>query len=390
MTVPDTGLYRASAGKLYVGNGTASDYSGVLIASNVGIGTVTPTATLQVFGSMIVSVTGQTTTPTLYVGTNGNVGVGSTGTALGERLAVKSTLSTASWLASFANTNTEGLYFYHQGSSGGLYAAPANTVIVAADYAAGASYRPLAFATGGAPRLLIDTTGRVGIGWITPSVALEVSGTISATNFVGNGSGLTGITAASSDRIVSGSTSMVAVSTTGFISITQAGTNTGWFDPTRGFVTIGVSSTGPVSATTGYFSSGIASFADPTFGNVHNLDFTNGYYATVKVRNIIGLAIQNGGGVDVPAAGSYNWSVSGGADQSTDTGLSRLGAAKVGVGNSTPGTTNGTLIAASVGVGTITPTATLQVSGTFIVSNSTQVTTPSIYVTRARVTWVLV
>jgi hypothetical protein len=43
---------------------------------NVGVGTTTPTATLQVSGSFIVSTSAQTTTPSLYVGTNGNVGVG--------------------------------------------------------------------------------------------------------------------------------------------------------------------------------------------------------------------------------------------------------------------------------------------------------------------------
>jgi hypothetical protein len=65
---------------------------------------------------------------------------------------------------------------------------------------------------------------------------------------VGDGSGLTNVGAASTDRIVSGTTSMLAISDTGYISLTQAGTNTGWFDPSRGLVTIGISSTGTISA----------------------------------------------------------------------------------------------------------------------------------------------
>lgn len=43
----DTGLSRGSAAKVYVGNGTAGNYSGTLIAGNVGIGTTNPTAALQ-------------------------------------------------------------------------------------------------------------------------------------------------------------------------------------------------------------------------------------------------------------------------------------------------------------------------------------------------------
>ena len=57
---------------------------------------------------------------------------------------------------------------------------------------------------------------------------------------------------AAPDRIVSGTTTLVVVSNTGFISITQAGTNTGWFDPQRGLVTLGVSTTGSVSSTRVY------------------------------------------------------------------------------------------------------------------------------------------
>lgn len=45
-------------------------------AGNVGIGLITPTATLQVNGSFTVSTSAQNTTPSLYVGTNGNIGIG--------------------------------------------------------------------------------------------------------------------------------------------------------------------------------------------------------------------------------------------------------------------------------------------------------------------------
>jgi hypothetical protein len=88
-------------------------------------------------------------------------------------------------------------------------------------------------------------------------------GTVSATTYYGDGSHLSGV--AATDRIVSGSTSMLAISNTSYISITQAGTNTGWFDPTLGLVTIGVSSTGPISGTNGFFSGNVGiGYAAPT------------------------------------------------------------------------------------------------------------------------------
>jgi hypothetical protein len=104
---------------------------------------------------------------------------------------------------------------------------------------------------------------------VTPTAALDIYGTVSATNirtsgtvtagaFVGDGSGLTGVVASTGDRVVSGTTSLVAVSATGFVSLTQGGTNTGWFDPTSGLVTLGVSATGGISATTGYFGGNVS------------------------------------------------------------------------------------------------------------------------------------
>lgn len=101
------------------------------------------------------------------------------------------------------------------------------------------------------------TRGDIGCPDYAPSITragLEVSGMVSATRFLGDGSGLTGVAASTGDRIVSGTTSMVADGATGYISLTQSTGNTGWFDPQRGLVTLGVSATGTISATAGYFS----------------------------------------------------------------------------------------------------------------------------------------
>jgi hypothetical protein len=44
----DSGISRGGVNKLYVGSGVAGNYSGTLVASNIGIGTTTPTARLSV------------------------------------------------------------------------------------------------------------------------------------------------------------------------------------------------------------------------------------------------------------------------------------------------------------------------------------------------------
>ena len=104
----------------------------------------------------------------------------------------------------------------------------------------------------------ISSGGLLGIGTESPAYPLDVSGTVRATSFIGDGSGLTGVVASTGDRIVSGTTRMVADGATGLISITQAGTNTAYFHPQLGLVTVGVSSTGAISGTTGYFLANVA------------------------------------------------------------------------------------------------------------------------------------
>lgn len=128
----------------------------------------------------------------------------------------------------------------------------------------------------------------INIGETTPSSTFHVSGTLRIAsggeacdaNRTGairytagdfsvcrNGSAWETLTAiangSSPDRITSGTTSLVAISNTGFISLTQASTNTGWFDPTRGLVTLGVSATGGISGTTGYFAGNVGLGAAP-------------------------------------------------------------------------------------------------------------------------------
>lgn len=91
---------------------------------------------------------------------------------------------------------------------------------------------------------------------LTTAGDVSVTGNLTAAKFFGDGSALIGVAAASADRIVSGTgdaTSMLAVSASGYISVTQGGSNSAWFDPSRGLVALGISTTGTVSGTAGLF-----------------------------------------------------------------------------------------------------------------------------------------
>ena len=78
---------------------------------------------------------------------------------------------------------------------------------------------------------------------------LDFSGTVSATHFVGDGSGLTGIVGASSGGNITIGTTKVTTNSTGYVSFTTGGITTGYMDTSGRFVLPGVSTTGAVSAT---------------------------------------------------------------------------------------------------------------------------------------------
>ncbi|HEX2859983.1 MAG TPA: hypothetical protein VHP58_07310, partial [Alphaproteobacteria bacterium] len=143
----------------------------------------------------------------------------------------------------------------------------------------------LNFAVGGNDQVRILTNGNMGLGILSPTTKLEVAGAISASNvyvtattgtvsgtygyfryisgtqingtFIGDGSGLTGVTAAASDRIVSGTTAIYANANTGYVSFTSAGNTTGWYSPGGVFAAVGISTTDTISAT-GLYSNGNA------------------------------------------------------------------------------------------------------------------------------------
>lgn len=78
-----------------------------------------------------------------------------------------------------------------------LTTSPTNNYVLTTDSNGNGTWEPSAsgssFWVAGVGNIGINTTGNVGIGSSSPTQSLDVIGTVRATNFVGNGSGLTGI-----------------------------------------------------------------------------------------------------------------------------------------------------------------------------------------------------
>jgi len=304
-----------SASRLCLGEASRGDIGcpsyAPYVSSNgyVGIGTSSPSATLHVSGDFIVT-TSNTSVPALYVSNSiAYVGIGtnspqnsldirpnttSTDGFVNVKTSKGSTFFNAyQFGATFASSNpmfnamsdngtSPTSNFYYRGTTSGT-----TNFSVRAD---GTVYM--------AGKVAIGTNNYLNTSTWNPSANLEVSGTISATHFVGDGSGLTGLGAAgSSDRITSGTTSMLAISSTGYVSLTQSGVNTGWFDPAYGLVTIGVSSTGAISGTNGWFTGTLRSTGNLTVGGgiflpSNYIYWNNGNYASIGATSTPDLRIS--------------------------------------------------------------------------------------------------
>jgi hypothetical protein len=212
----------------------------------------------------------------------------------------------------------------------------------------------------------ISSGGLLGIGTESPGYPLDVSGTVRATSFIGDGSGLTGVVASTGDRIVSGTTRMVADGATGLISITQAGTNTAYFHPQLGLVTVGVSSTGAIRGKNAFFTDG------------------NGSTGVVKIQGIVNQASESvaeyWGNEATPrwalARDAYNAKLPGLALREFLSNFAIIGSISGGlvfsVNNNSVGSASANeamriVSSGYVGIGTSTPSRTLDISGTGVV-----------------------
>lgn len=133
---------------------------------------------------------------------------------------------------------------------------------------------------------------------------VSATGTISATSFSGDGSGITGIDFSANpiDRIISGTAAVIAQQG-GTVGLTLGGiANAAYFHPTLGFVGPGVSVTGPISGTHGYFGGnvGIGTLTPQARLDVNgdiratNLRVSGNLYVSGS-QTIDGVSFANGG-----------------------------------------------------------------------------------------------
>ena len=315
---------------------------------NVGIGTITPTATLQVSGTFTVSNSAQVTTPSIYVNSSGNVGVGTSSPL--SKLSVRvngvdaTSVTVARLIQPGSNTGTRavlGFGYLDQDNAtaaiGGGYDGTGLALSFYTTAAAGSGNL--------VERMTLDHSGNLGIGTTSPIAKLDITGTASASDAIQvSGSSLTcapSINGAIRYSSVSGSIQVCQGTTwASLVSSTSGGDVTGGGSAGQvaywsGGSTLTGSNTLFFNTGTGYLGLGITNPAvelavtkvDTTPARIHVQNSTTGYTASDGFQ----VATSSGN------AYLWNWENAATLFGTSNTEQMRITAAgKVGIGTASP------------------------------------------------------
>jgi hypothetical protein len=419
------GLRASRSLGFYLGTGTSYAEGMTLTGTGLGIGTTAPQATLQVSGSFTVSTSAQTTTPTLYAGTNGYVGVGTNSPLYNVHVVNKDAASGSVLALQRHNTGGNAIVRFANASNAGIWelgiVSDSTNKFNIRDV--GTSNSPFTIGQDTATNTFnivklvgASAVGGVAIGATATDAKLTVNGTISATALYvtstggvisgtmvfGNVASFTTLTvggvavtgaAGSADRISSsGDEAMVLAMPGGTVSFSTGGVaGTSYLDSTGRWIGPGISITtaNGISSTNGYFTGnvGVGASAPNSKLEVAAANTTIANFPSLFVRTTDSPAADVGGGIGfggIYAAGSAptQWAgISGRKENGTDANTSGYLALSTRTNGSATAERMRITSVGNVGIGTITPTSALQVSGSFTVSTSAQTSSPTLYAT---------